>query len=59
MTEKQLQQAISKLPEGETFSRVYRAFEGGIRLISTERNGAEHRYRVVFDRDWNADIEPF
>ena len=59
MTEKQLKQAISKLPEGETFSRVYRAFEGGIRLISADRNGAERRYRVVFDKDGNANIEPF
>jgi len=34
MTDKQLKQAKSQLPQGERFDRAYSAYEGGIRLIS-------------------------
>ena len=57
MTEKQLQQVISQLPNGETFERAYSAFEGGIRVISKDSRGCEYRYKVIFDAEDNATIE--
>ena len=59
MTEKQLKQAKSQLPQGEHFDRAYSAFEGGIRLISKKADGAETRYKVIFDADENVSIEKF
>lgn len=59
MTEKQLKQAKSQLPDGEKFCRAYKAFEGGIRLISKKKDGTETRYNVVFDADWNVRLEKF
>jgi hypothetical protein len=59
MTEKQLKQAKSQLPQGERFDRCYSAFEGGIRLISKKADGTETRYKVCFDADDNAIIEKF
>ena len=59
MTEKQLKQAMSQLPEGERFDRAYSAFEGGIRLISKKKGGAETRYKVRFDSDGNVRLERF
>ena len=56
MSEKQLAQCIAQLPEGQKFSRAYRAFEGDIRLISVDRKGREFRYRVVFDSAFNCSI---
>lgn len=47
MTEKQLKQAKSQLPQGERFDRAYSAFEGGIRLISKKADGTETRYKVI------------
>ena len=41
MTEKQLKQAKSQLPQGEHFDRAYSAYEGGIRLISKKADGSE------------------
>lgn len=35
------------LPEDEKFVRTYIAFEGGIRLVSKDSKGNEHRYNVV------------
>ena len=57
MTEKQIKQVKAQLPEGERFDRAYRAFEGGIRVISRDKRGNEYRYTVHFDRDGNATIE--
>lgn len=57
MTEKQIKQVKAQLPEGERFDRAYRAFEGGIRVISRDKSGNEYRYTVHFDRDGNAAIE--
>ena len=57
MTEKQIKQVKAQLPEGERFDRAYRAFEGGIRVISRDKDGNEYRYTVHFDRDGNAAIE--
>jgi predicted small secreted protein len=59
MTEKQLKQAKSQLPQGEKFDRCYSAFEGGIRLISKKADGTETRYKVLFDANDNAIIEKF
>lgn len=59
MTEKQLKQAKSQLPQGEKFDRCYSAFEGGIRLISKKADGTETRYKVLFDADDNAIIEKY
>ena len=59
MTEKQLKQAKSQLPQGEHFARAYSAFEGGIRLISKKADGTETRYKVIFDADGNVNIERF
>jgi len=57
MTEKQIKQIKSQLPEGERLDRAYSAVEGGIRAISKDRRGNETRYRVRFDADGNASIE--
>ena len=59
MTEKQLKQVKAQLPEGETFSRAYRAFEGDIRVISKDKRGNEYRYRVNFNPDDSVSIQRF
>ena len=59
MTDKQLKQAKSQLPQGERFDRAYSAFEGGIRLISKDAEGREFRYKVHFDEDDSVRIERF
>lgn len=59
MTEKQLKQAKSQLPNGEKFKCAYKAYEGGIRFISKKADGTETRYNVVFDADWNVKLEKF
>ena len=59
MTDKQLKQIKSQLPEGERFDRAYSAYEGGIRVISKTKDGRECRYKVSFDADGNASIERF
>ena len=59
MTEKQLKQAKSQLPQGERFDRAYSAFEGGIRLITKKADGTEIRYKEIFDADDNVRIERF
>ena len=59
MTDKQLKQAKSQLPQGERFDRACSAFEGGIRLISKKADGSETRYKVHFEADDNVRIERF
>jgi hypothetical protein len=59
MTEKQLQQAKSQLPQGERFDRAYSAYEGGIRLISKKKDGTETRYKVHFHANGDVSIERF
>ena len=59
MTDKQLKQAKSQLPQDERFDRAYSAFEGGIRLISKKTDGSETRYKVLFDADGNVSLEKF
>lgn len=57
MTEKQIKQIESQLPQGE--NRMYTAFEGGIRVITKNTDGYEIRYNVSFDADGNASIKRF
>ena len=59
MTDKQLKQAKSLLPQGERFDRAYSAYEGGIRLISKKTDGMETRYKVHFDADGNVSLERY
>lgn len=59
MTEKQMKQIESQLPEGEEINRCYRAFEGDIRVITLRLDGSEVRYTVSFDADDNATIKKF
>ncbi len=59
MTDKQLKQAKSQLPQGEHFDRAYSAYEGGIRLISKKADGSETRYKVIFEADDSVRIERF
>jgi len=59
MTDKQLKQVKSQLPQGERFNRAYSAYEGGIRVISRKADGTEVRYKVSFDAEDNAWIERF
>lgn len=51
MTEKQIKQVKAQLPEGETLNRMYRSYEGDIRVISRDRKGNEHRYTTRLNAD--------
>ena len=57
MTDKQIKQIEAQLPAGEKLSRMYTAYEGGIRVISRDQTGNEHRYATHFDADDNVTIE--
>ena len=57
MTDKQIKQIKTQLPEGEKLDRMYSAYEGGIRVISKDKNGFEYRYVTRFDADGNVTIE--
>ena len=59
MTEKQIKQIKSQLPQGDRIDRMYAAFEGGIRVITKNTTGFETRYNVIFDADDNASIKRF
>lgn len=59
MTDKQIKQIESQLPQGERIDRMYSAFEGGIRVITKDATERETRYNVSFDADDNASIKKF
>lgn len=59
MTDKQLKQAKSQLPQGEHFDRAYSAFEGGIRLISAEGRRLGNPLQGTFEADDSVRIERF
>ena len=59
MTEKQIKQIEKQLPQGEKIDRMYKAFEGGIRVITKNTDGWEIRYKVHFEADNNVRIERF
>ena len=59
MTEKQIKQIEKQLLQGEKIDRTYKAFEGGIRVITKNADGCEIRYNVSFDADNNVSIKRF
>ena len=54
MTDKQIRQVKEQLSErGLTFERMYRAFEGDIRVIArSTSHGIQFRYTVEFENDY-------
>ena len=38
---------ITLLPVNEKLVRMYDAFEGGLRVVSKDSKGNEHRYNVI------------
>ena len=59
MTEKHMKQIESQLPAGEKIVRMYRAFEGDIRVITEDKTGNETRYTCILDKDLNVTIKKF
>ena len=59
MTDKHIKQIESQLPAGETIERMYRAFEGDIRVITKDKNGMEIRYTCILDENLNVTIKKF
>ena len=49
MTEKHINQIKSQLPPDETIDRMYRAYEGDIRVITKDGTGKEYRYTVIYN----------
>ena len=56
MTEKQIKQVKAQLPEGETLNRMYRSYEGDIRVISRDRKGNEYRYTTRLNADMSVTL---
>jgi len=53
MTDKQLNQIVEQLPEGENITRMYRAFEGDFRVITkSAADGIEKRYTVEVENGY-------
>ena len=59
MTEKQIDQIKVQLPLGERIHRMYRAYEGDIRVVTKTNDGNEVRYRIYFDAEHDVRIEKF
>lgn len=59
MTEKHINQIKEQLPEGEKITRMYKAFEGDFRVITTNTYGKETRYTCELDRELNVKIRRF
>ena len=60
MLDEQVRSIMDQIPEGETFSRFYRAFEGDVRVITTDdRTHEETRYKVIFNNDGSVSIRLF
>ena len=59
MTEKQMKQIESQLPQGEKIDRMYTAFEGGIRVVTKTAAGFETRNNWRFDAAGNATNKRF
>ena len=49
MTEKHIKQIESQLPAGEKIDRMYKAFEGDIRVITKDAAGHETRYTCIYN----------
>lgn len=56
MTEKQIKQVKAQLPEDETLNRMYRSYEGDIRVISRDRKGNEHRNTTRLNADMSVTL---
>ena len=48
MTDKHIKQIASQLPEDEKIERMYRAFEGDVRVITRNTAGREIRYTCMY-----------
>ena len=59
MTDKHIKQIESQLPAGEKIERMYKAFEGDIRVITRNGSGNEIRYTCILDKDLNVTIKRF
>ena len=59
MTDKHIKQIESQLPAGEKIVRMYRAFEGDIRVITKDASGNEIRYTCILGEDQNVTIKQF
>jgi len=59
MTEKHIKQIESQLPAGEKIERMYKAFEGDIRVITRDESGCEIRYTCILDENLNVTIKRF
>ena len=59
MTDKHIKQIESQLPVGEKIERMYKAFEGDIRVITKDKSGMETRYTCILDKDQNVTIKKF
>lgn len=57
-TEKQFKQIEKQIPDYEVIVRVYRAFEGDLRVIAYNTlTGAEKRYTCIYDGEGNIFLE--
>ena len=59
MTEKHIKQIESQLPAGEKIERMYKAFEGDIRVTTRDESGCEIRYTCILDENLNVTIKRF
>ena len=59
MTDKHIKQIESQLPAGEQIIKMYKAFEGDIRVITKDKSGCEIRYTCILDKDLNVTIKRF
>ena len=59
MTDKHIKQIESQLPAGEKIEKMYKAFEGDVRVITRDSSGNEIRYTCILDKDLNVTIKRF
>jgi hypothetical protein len=59
MTDKHIKQIESQLPAGEQIIKMYKAFEGDIRVITKDKSGYEIRYTCILDENLNVTIKKF
>lgn len=59
MTERHIKQIKEQLPEGEKITKMYKAFEGDFRVITTNSYGKETRYTCELDKELNVKIKRF
>ena len=59
MTDKHLNQIKEQLPEGEKITKMYKALEGDVRVITINPLGRETRYTCELDKELNVKIRRF